>query len=225
MMEVGRRFGITTSTARRMIIGVGAFKDYPNLHEGRSHKNRRLNYKDEEEIRRLYATGKYRKVDIVNMYGVDFSVITRLLRYGYTYKRPKPADEQPLLSSMGKQVFAKEAEAMRQDYRDGMTPKEIAEKYELSIVTIRRILGGKVGDLTDIRRRPIRKRGRKPKTRYYGQGVKNRMAKLDEEAVKFIRESLDTGEYSQNELAEMFGVSSPVVYYAGKGVTWQHVQV
>lgn len=222
--DVALRFGLNVSTTRRMIRGLGTFSEYSDLYDKTASKrNRRLDYKDEIEIRRLFATGEYRKKDIVDMYGVDFSVITRILRYGYRYKRPEPKEEQPVIKSLTKPIYRKEAEDIRKSYKEGATPLELADKHEISITAVRSILGGRVGGFTDIRRKIGRKRGRKPITRYYAQGERNRMSKLNEEAVQFIRETMAAGEYSQKELAEMFGVSGPVVYYAAKGVTWAHV--
>ena len=54
-------------------------------------------------------------------------------------------------------------------------------------------------------------------------GESNSSSVLTECAVRWIRSYYSTGDYTQGELAEMFGVSRPTVGAITAGRTWKHV--
>ena len=54
-------------------------------------------------------------------------------------------------------------------------------------------------------------------------GVSNPVAKLTEHAVRWIRSYHQMGQYSQKELAEMFGVTHQTVSLIINRKTWKHV--
>ena len=53
------------------------------------------------------------------------------------------------------------------------------------------------------------------------QGTNNRLAKLDDNAVKYIR--ANKGLVSQRKLANMFGVSQSTLQIAQSGKSWKHI--
>ena len=55
------------------------------------------------------------------------------------------------------------------------------------------------------------------------QGVKNPNAKLDDVEIKVIRELYATGEYTQRNIADAYGISQRLVWNIICGKAWRHV--
>lgn len=225
--QIAEEFDLELSTARRIVLAIGKARNnrtFPIRATSRNNGN-------EETAKKIVAEWKNgaSKTSLSKKYDLHISMVSRITLGQYKYKSEasKRRDKERqafVMRSMGRKLKDKDCDAIRQAYLDGQTPNQIATRRKLSIVAIRKILSGKArneASLLPVFNGDLKRDGEK---KWYATGSDHAAAKLSEDAVRFIRETRLNGEYSQHELAALFNVSSPVIYYANSGYTWKHVK-
>jgi Mor family transcriptional regulator len=221
--EISDKFGISYATTRRIIRGEGRYSHLGAIEIPKSWKKSRVNYEISQQILADFKAGM-RIARLAEKYNVDISGISRLVNGKYKYAKPKTEQEKHLLVSKGRKLYAKHVQDIRDAYSvKGQAPVEIAKRRRIDTRAVRRILRGEFGGGDNLLPAFNGTLSQSGVGTYYTQGTGHINAKLSEEAVEFIRKTHRRGEYSQLDLADMFGVSGPVIYYANTGATWQHV--
>ena len=94
-----------------------------------------------------------------------------------------------------------------------------------------RMSAGRVGEknhrhgkpMTDLQRKALALYNEARKTDGSSRGSRNGRAILNEQSVLNLRQDYSTGLYSQQQIAEKYGIAFSNVYFVTSGRTWKHV--
>lgn len=230
LANLAAHFNISQPTARRVIKGLGKFRHLPSilkreLKNGPTSSKQKITYADSLDILRRYGDGEVTQTQLAREYNIDLSSINRLVHGKYTYSKPKEVDpeSEALFTSDKKQFTAKDVRKLRAEYKRGITPVRISEKYGVNLVSLRKAIRGEFDNSENLVPPYTGKLSTYGEGTYYARGAENAHSILTDEAVRWAKKVYKRGDYSKAQIAEHLGVSNPVIIYCIRGDTWQHV--